>query len=91
MESGVVRALCRARSVPSATVRVISDAADEALPVDFNRLFDARFRIRYLRLAGELARSPRLLPALINFRKRVAVAAEELSKVLARGLNLPRQ
>lgn len=83
MESGVIREVCRARGIPSATVRVISDAADEPLPLDFGALMTAQFEMNYWRLAGALAKSPGKIAELMRFRKRVVAAAERLAQALA--------
>jgi adenosylhomocysteine nucleosidase len=84
MESGVIRAVCRERGIPSATVRVISDSADENLPLDFNRLMDAEQNLSYVRLALALVSSPGKIPALITLQKRTRTAAKNLAKVLTR-------
>jgi nucleoside phosphorylase len=82
MESGVIRAICKERGIPSASVRVISDAADEDLPLDFNRLMDTDARLRYDRLVVELLKSPRRIRALIRMGFRTRRAARELASVL---------
>ena len=83
MESSVIRAACRAAGIPSATVRVISDAADEALPLDFNRLLTADQKIHFGRLALALIRSPGKIPALLRLQRRTRNAAGQLTRVLA--------
>ena len=83
MESQVIRALCRERGIPSATVRVISDAADEELPLDFNQVLDADLRLSPIKLAGALARSPGQLAGLVRFEGRVRAAARKLAQALA--------
>ncbi len=89
MESGVIRAACRERGIPSATVRVISDAADEDLPIDFNRFMTPDQRIDYPRLIWALARSPATVPALLRFARDSRAAAARLAEVLAKSLSAP--
>ena len=84
MESSVIRAMCRERGIPSATVRVISDAAGEDLPLDFNALMTPGMDLHFGKLAWCLVRSPGKIPELIRFQKRVARAADRLAEVLSR-------
>lgn len=84
MESSVIRAMCRERGIPSATVRVVSDAADEDLPLDFNALMTPGMDLHFGKLAWRLVRSPGKIPELIRFQKRVARAADRLAEVLSR-------
>jgi adenosylhomocysteine nucleosidase len=82
MESAVIRELCRQKQIPSATVRVISDAADEDLVLDFNALMTVDQRISYLKLVRALLRSPKSIPRLIAFQRQVMASARELARVL---------
>lgn len=82
MESATLRSLARDRGIPGATVRVISDAASEALPLDFNALMTPEDRLDFLRLAWTVAKSPGRIPHLIRFQKTVGHAAESLAGVL---------
>src|SRR5207237_6453396 len=59
MESQIIRAICRAHQIPSATIRVISDAAHEDLPLDFNLLMTAEQNLNYGRLRLALQGSTR--------------------------------
>lgn len=83
MESAAIVAECRQRGVPSATVRVISDAADEDLPVDFNRFLGPDHRLALSRLLGAALRQPGLLRALLELRRTTREAAQRLARVLA--------
>jgi len=82
MESATIRALCRERRIHSATVRVISDTANEGLPLDFGVLMNADDKLDFGRLAGTLLRSPGKIPELIRFQRRVSEAADQLARVL---------
>ncbi len=84
MESEIIRRLCRERGWPSATVRVISDAASEDLPLDFNLLMTADQRLDYAKLAGAILKSPGKIFALLRLQKQTRRAAEKLAAVLAR-------
>jgi adenosylhomocysteine nucleosidase len=87
MESGIIRRICSERSLPSATVRVISDTAEEDLPLDFNRLLSADQRLDYSRLAGTIFRSPNTIPGLVRLRNQTKRAARELGRVLVAALS----
>ena len=86
MESRFISDLCRARGIPSATVRVILDTSEEDLPLDFNRLMTADERIDGKKLALLLMKSPAKIPELIRFQKRSQRAARQLAEVLYKAL-----
>jgi adenosylhomocysteine nucleosidase len=83
MESAAIEAECRRRGVPCATVRVISDAAGEDLPVDFNRFLGSDHRLELTRLLGAALRRPALVRALLELRRATRAAARRLAAVLA--------
>ena len=82
MESGVIRKICAEMGIPCVTLRVISDAANEDLPLDFNRLTTAEQNLDFAKLAWAVARAPGKIPALLALGKRTAAAAEKLGRTL---------
>jgi adenosylhomocysteine nucleosidase len=82
MESGVVREICARRNIPTATVRVISDAVNQDLPLDFNELSGPDGNIRWWGLARALMRSPELVPKLMRFQRELARSGVALGSVL---------
>ena len=84
MESEFIQAISRARDIPCATVRVISDPAQDELPLDFNQLANADLSLNYGKLAFALAKSPGKIPALLRLQKNSQLAAERLATTLAK-------
>jgi adenosylhomocysteine nucleosidase len=82
MESKVIQAFCAARNVDCVTLRVISDTADEDLPLDFNALMTSEQKLSGLKLAFAILRSPQKIPHLIRLGRDSAYAANELSRAL---------
>jgi nucleoside phosphorylase len=86
MESGAIQAACVDLGVPCATVRAISDAAGDDLPLDFNRFQRKDGALDMVRLLGVVARSPRLVGSLLGLRRQARAAALSLATVLARAM-----
>ena len=82
MESSVIRNICKQMEIPSATIRVISDAADEDLPLDFNALMTSDDKINYTKLAWTLITRPNKIPKLIQFQRVTLITAQKLASVL---------
>lgn len=82
MESSIIRARCLQNNIPSATIRVISDTADEDLPLDFNSLMTADCRIDFAKLAWQVVTHPQKIPRLMKLQKQTAFAACNLGNVL---------
>lgn len=82
MESATVRRLCLNAQIPSATFRVISDAADSDLPLDFNPFLGSSGHFRYDRLLLALIRFPHRVRSLIRFQQQTREAAQALASGL---------
>lgn len=83
MESTAIREVCGRHDIRCVVVRVISDAADETLPLDFNVLMTPDHRMDFVRLAGQILRRPGLIRELLAFQRRTREAAERLAEGLA--------
>jgi adenosylhomocysteine nucleosidase len=84
MESGAIHVVCRERGIPCATVRVISDTANEDLPLDFNALSKPDKNLDFGKLFLAIAKSPGKIPALMQLQKKTKFAAEQLANVLTK-------
>ncbi|HZF01709.1 MAG TPA: hypothetical protein VE344_07420 [Methylomirabilota bacterium] len=82
MESAAIHVVCRERGIPCATVRVISDTANEDLPLDFNTLSKPDKNLDFGKLFLAIAKSPGKIPALMQLQKKTKFAAEQLAAVL---------
>jgi len=83
MESQIIGAVCREVGIPSVTVRVILDTANEDLPLDFNALMTTGQQMSYSKLAVALMKSPGKVGALRRLRQTSEAAAGKLAQVLA--------
>lgn len=84
METSHVLAAAENHHVPGVAVRVISDAADEDLPVDFGRITDSRGHLKYGGLLREVGLHPYRLGPLIRFAGRSRAATAALADFLDR-------
>lgn len=84
MEAAGVAAVARRASVPFYCVRVVTDAADQPLPLDFNALRDAQGRFSTLRILLSACRRPaRTFPELMKLDRACKRASIALGDFLA--------
>ncbi len=88
MESGYIEQLCQHQGVPSATVRIILDTAEEDLVLDFNQVMTPDRRIHAGKLALAVLKCPWRIPALLALQRQSARAARHLGQTLARVLGV---
>jgi uridine phosphorylase len=84
MESAAIHAVCAEKHIPCATVRVISDTANENMPLDFNALAKPDKNLDFGKLFLAIAKSPGKIGALMELQKKTKFAAEQLAGVLAK-------
>lgn len=86
MESGAVQAVCAEHGIPCVTVRVISDTADQDLPLDFNKFLTENKSMDMSKLMMAVARAPWKMGALMELQKNTKLAAQRLADVLVETL-----
>ena len=86
MESGEVLHEASAFGAKVIAIRGISDAFDEDLPLDFNRVMTPAGEVSIPKVLGEVVRHPLSAPALVRFGKQSRMAAEKLGAFLDRYL-----
>ena len=84
MESLAIHDVCREYGIPCTTLRVISDTANEGLPLDFNELAKPDCSLDYRKLALAIVKSPQKIGALMKLQKRTGEAAEKLAEILGK-------
>jgi adenosylhomocysteine nucleosidase len=84
MESEAILEVCRAKKIPCAMVRAISDTADEDLPLDFNALTRPDLSLHPGKLTLAIAKSPWKIVALMGLHQKTSFAAQQLANTLAK-------
>jgi adenosylhomocysteine nucleosidase len=82
METGDILLEAVAFGARVVAIRGISDGADEALPLDFNRVLTEDGDVSIKRVLAQVAARPASLPALIRFGLQSRRAARKLALVL---------
>lgn len=82
MESNTLMREFIGQGIPSLTVRAISDASDEDLPIDFSECLTPEGKVKPLPLLQRILRRPSKIPALISFGARSKRSAANLTKYL---------
>jgi len=84
METAEVLVRMAAHGARVVAIRGISDAVDEDLPLDFNRVTTDTGELSMGRILGQVAKNPAKVPSLIRFGRQSRRAAEELCGFLDR-------
>jgi adenosylhomocysteine nucleosidase len=84
MESACIQEACAQQQIACATVRAISDAANDELPLDMNLLWTGGKNLNPVKLTLAILKSPQKIPALLRLGKNSAIATRQLGRVLSR-------
>jgi len=82
MESRAICEVCREQAIACGIVRVISDTAEEDLPLDFNQLMTPSHDMDFRKLAKSILKSPRSIGGLLRLQRECKAAARRLAAVL---------
>lgn len=82
MESAIIMSHFAAATVPVLTIRAISDAANEDLPIDFDRCLTPQGAIKPMSLVNAIVRRPSKLPNIVRFGRQSNQAAQRLATFL---------
>lgn len=88
MESDTIRRIAAERGIPSATIRVISDAWNEPMPIDFNRFIGPDDNLQLPRLIAHILTHPTVIPAMLRFQKQTTAAGGALAQTLTHILQI---
>jgi nucleoside phosphorylase len=83
MEAAAVAQKALGYNIPFYCIRVVTDTADEDLPLDFNRYRDADGRFSRAKILAAAFRRPMLFPELMKLNKRSKNAAQALGDFIA--------
>ncbi len=86
LESAAFAGVAAATGTPFLVLRAVSDLADEALPIDFERFRDARGAVSRARVARYAAVRPRTAARLLDLRRRVDLCAHRLADAVEKAL-----
>ncbi len=83
MEAAAVAERAEHWNIPLYIVRVVTDAADESFPLDFNQVRDPQGRFDRAKIILAALRRPKIFPALIQLSRRCTTAAQILGDFIA--------
>lgn len=84
MESYHILQIVNGTQIPAIAVRGISDAANDDLPLDFNKIIGRDGTLRKRQLFGELVRNPKKISSLIRFGRQSKKASHAVADFLDR-------
>jgi len=83
MEAAAVAAKAKEYNLPFYCIRVVTDPADESLPLDFNSMRDSNGRFSRSRILAAAFRRPAVFPKLLKLNKRCKDASQALGDFIA--------
>ncbi|HON06473.1 MAG TPA: hypothetical protein PLW02_00065 [Verrucomicrobiota bacterium] len=84
MESGIIYDICTKQNISCAIIRIISDTANEDLPMNFDEITAENGKIIYSKLFLKLLKRPQLIPQLLKFQNKINQSAKNLGEFLNR-------